>query len=130
MPEPILERTDLVPAPETCKQLADAEFPQDTYFRWVQHGDKKPFLSTTWSSQNEAFTAVAAPTAIELGALLPGTIKVVNDMYLLKCQCLSDGPWECFYSHPYRSKLYKHSDESEAKARAWIWINLQKDNHL
>jgi hypothetical protein len=130
MPESFLKRTDLVPAPETCKQLAAAEFPQDTYFRWVQHGDKKPFLSTTWSSQNEAFTVVAAPTVIELGALLPATIKMGSDKYLLKCQCLLDGSWECFYSHPNRGKLYKYSDESEAEARAWIWINLQKDSFL
>ena len=130
MPEPILERTDLVPAPEACKQLANAAFPQDTYFRWVQHGNKKPFLSTTWSSQNEAFTVVAAPTAIELGALLPATIKLGKDTYLLKCRCLLSESWECFYSHPDRDKLYKRLNESEAKARASLWITLHKHNLL
>ena len=126
----ILDLEELVPSRETCQRLADADFQDETYFAWVQAYGTYPWQVAKAERMYAAITGdnlLPAPTAAELGALLPDTISVDGVSSLLICAPTETG-WHLQYDSG--AKMLTQEGPTEAEARALLWLELKERDLL
>jgi hypothetical protein len=148
-PEPILDVEALVPTQSTCEQLADAGFRGNTYFRWGQPGGGATgtphwIVDHKSEAKETFFCLLPAPTAAELGAMLPDRIALeYHDgrvhPFWLQTEAEGHPKWGAFYvtkeSQDMHASFFRHCDlqtgaKTEAKARARLWLRLESEGLL
>lgn len=124
--------TDLCVSFELSKKLFDAGFPKDTCFSFTVGKesdllDSYHFLESTFNSNRKSddskyIYTIPAPTASELSEALPNNyLSYKNTDGSLK--------WNCEYTdNDY--KIISGDNDSEANAKAKMWLYLKENNLL
>lgn len=111
---------DLVPSLETCKELKEAGFEQDTLFMWCiseganfELGDKGyRLVYIPW--EKSYHNCIAAPTL--------GEIEIPEGHYII----FEFGTWVCQVNQ-INCEVPTESFDSEIEARAALWLYLNKE---
>lgn len=121
---------------ELAKQLKESGYPQKSLFYWREWvADGVSEIKTTDGDEdlNDGLGVVklySAPLASELGEQLPDNIDGM-DLCSLK---ESDGRWTIYYQDNESFEQKKFSEfrprDTEADARAKMWLYLKKENLL
>ena len=124
-------KEEMVPSSETCKKLWDLGIQVETYFYWVDPfkcdylPDGVPYLMIRYPHEKmgPGYRNFPAPTASEIGGLLPRNLHIDGIRYNLQIQ-KTESSWFVQY------ELYKaviHKSLAEALAQMMIWL---KENDL
>ena len=77
----IIEARKIVVSPDVAKQLSLVQYPQNSLFKWERHSDDEDISSNWFLTSNEfpgcMFIVIAAPTAGEIGIILPKSINLI-----------------------------------------------------
>ena len=132
MTKTILPFKDQVPTLDTCRRLDEAGFPRGTQYKW----HVTPASRRLWTRRemcgktfSEKDTLLPAPTAAELGAVLPRKVyPPLQDGYYEPCFFLSqdDGGFVAAYrgAKEIVEDLRAHKDqESEARAQLYLYLH-------
>ena len=117
---------------ELSKQLKEAGYPQKGLFWWVHHYGIDSCESYKWTlfyqkdEDDKVNEHIVAPTCAELGKKLPAWLSNEEDTLTLTCD-KSDKYWGIFYSGFKHKQFYYQEANTEADARAKIWLYLKKE---
>jgi hypothetical protein len=123
--ESILDFEELVPTRETCARLTDAGFPPRTYFCWhVNIRDEWQIFCNGFDSVKPG--PIPAPTAAELGQVLPLNMRHEGVEYFLKLSLTRP----VYASGDGRKTFGVRPADTEAEARALLWLRLESEGLL
>lgn len=115
---------------ELAKALKTARYPQESLFYWKidQLSTKPPIVRLgELGSEAPSTECIAAPLVSEIGELLPKTVLVGNTLLTLTIEHWSDH-WGIRYGN--EIAVSGEANESEADARARMWLFLHKEGSL
>lgn len=111
-----------------AKKLKEAGYPQESLFYWM-NTDLGEWILLEKKNCDPSFNIIAAPTASELGKELPGYDYYY--CYSFKSSNTIINEYSCIYEFAQtRDIKYQTLDESEANARAKMWLYLKKEGQL
>jgi hypothetical protein len=125
--EPILNLTDLVPRQETCEMLDERGFNVVTHYFW----DHDRILRAERGYQPSFDAArLPAPTAAELGRVLPREVRYEGVPYSLRLELGFVYHTVFYITGDERMMFGYESARTEAEARARSWLRLESEGLL
>ena len=118
-----LDLRDLVPRVDTCEQLDERGFDMVTHFFWDHD---RLLRAERGFHPSPAAARLPAPTSAELGRVLPLKVKYEGVPYFLSLD-----PRSVYYiTGDERMMFAQQSAETEAEARALLWLRLESEGLL
>ena len=120
------ERKYKVVSLELSKKLKYERYPQKGILQWTWFGENYYEINLNYEGSLMSADLIA-PTVAELGEALPQVIGKLDKKQVLVCGKVFNGfKWQISYRGSKTIPDYVTQDESEANARAKMWLLLSK----